>query len=205
MTRKLLLFIVFFLIFLAISLVFLQDLIWEFIAVPLAYLIWIGKLFFKSLDQKALWISFLIISLITSVLSLNISSKRTLETIFVRGARVKGVLLWKERLEDTKRGEYLRWRLAQHLSTMVLEGVAYRHGLTFDQAKKKLRDGALEIPETIRTYLEASQKMPVITGRLKRLLTPTESPLDIDPEMIVEYLETDLEITARDLHVDELK
>jgi len=197
MNRRIFIIIGLSVILIVVTLLFLQDLVREVVIVPLSYAIWYGKLIYESFDQEAIWVSFLIIFVVIAILSMNISRKRTISTDHFRGTSAKGVHLWRERLQDTKRGEYLKWRLAQRLSVMIIEAQAYRYGLTTAQIEEMLNNGTLEIPDAIRAYLRASQNPPSFTGKIASYFFSTEEyPLDLDPEKIADFLENDLEIVS---------
>jgi len=181
-------------LFLAIILTLIaKDILQDFIFMPLAYLFWIGKLIFESFDQRAIWIAFLIVSTVSAVIftyPIFQVRLRHKETTLDNKNRI---MLWKERLEATDRGEYLKWRLAQHLGTMIADTIAYQEGFTRDQIILRLLSGKLNLPPDIQAYLLAAHKAHSFTDQLSDQLVSltgsTRTALDLEPERIAGIIE----------------
>lgn len=181
--------------------VLLVDLAREAVAIPVWYLIFVGNLVLGFLPQPLLWSLFLAIVLLIAVKSLTrrrkhaAKGRRKIEVIYP--GRVRALLRW---IQNADEGVYFKQRLAQHLGKLAVETQAYRERLAPGSIKQRLDN--LDAPPEIQAYLQAGLT-PFVqpsTGPLalfKRWLRPdtSTSPLDLDPERAVQFLEHQLEAT----------
>jgi len=104
-------------------------------------------------------------------------------------------------INRTSEGLYFKWRLAQHLLGLTLEAVAHQERTSPTLVRERLKSRGLDAPSEIEAYLHAgltpvlSTRSNLIT-RLKGAIMPTHhiSPLDLDPERVIQFLEDQLEI-----------
>jgi hypothetical protein len=107
----------------------------------------------------------------------------------------------KQAIYSTSQGDYFKWRLAQYLLNLSIEALAHRERTTPERIKQRLMSRTLEAPSEIEAYL-LTGLTPIFTKhtnlieRIKQTLglTPRISPLDLDPERVVQFLEEQLEI-----------
>ncbi len=191
MKRRLIITIALSLLLGVLVIVFRQNWINELILVPLSFLLWIGELLYRSFDQQILWISLIILLVIISWTSLKI--RRT----NLRPSRAAGELhphrieRWSKRLNDLHRGTYMQWRLAQHISNLVLDALAYQAGLTRKQIEERISQGTIDLPEEIQAYLLAARGFETSNAMSRRMLiTSVPQPLDLPPEEIAEFIES---------------
>jgi hypothetical protein len=104
-------------------------------------------------------------------------------------------------INRTSEGYYFKWRLAQHLLGLTLEALAHGERTSPNMVRERLKSGGLDAPSEIEDYLLAgmtpilSTRSNLIT-RLKDAIIPTHqiTPLDLDPERVIQFLEDQLEI-----------
>ncbi|MFP4345213.1 MAG: hypothetical protein ACLFU8_11005 [Anaerolineales bacterium] len=179
-----------------------RDLVRELIIVPLSYVAWFGDLLLQSLPPIFFWIIFLFIALRIALRSLRRPAPPAGEPEAPATLFPSPVELWAHRLRLTQVGRYSRWRLAHHLSELAAEILAHHQGLTPREARERIRDGAFEAPPEIHTYLHLGMSPQLLEGRdiVTRLLVrlglhqEPPSPLDLDPERVIAFLEEELEV-----------
>lgn len=172
------------------------------IVVPAMYILWLGDLVFQSVPQVLLWAVLLAIALLVSVRSLAKSQRRVQEVREGQRESVGQVGVWAARIEAMSRGGYYEQLLAQHLGRLFLALLGYRERLNRREVQQRLEAGELDMPPEVRAYLEAGlaweSPRPVgLFARLMRRLRPNAyaSPLDLDPERVVRFLEGRLDIS----------
>jgi len=177
----------------------LSDLTQEAVAVPIWYVIWIGQLLFNAIPQSLLWALFLTVALVIAVRSLlkRPQSKEEPAIEPIHTGQVQVLLSWIQRQEES---DYFKQRLAQHLGKLALEALAYQRRLTLSELRQHLR--SLDAPPEIRAYLQAglaptpSRPISLASRLLHSLgLRRTTSPLDLDPEIVVQFVERQLGAT----------
>jgi hypothetical protein len=177
----------------------LPDLTQEAVVVPIWYVIWIGQLLFHAIPQSLLWALLFAIALVVAVRSLlkhpQFEEKPEIEPIYTGQVRV--LLRWIQHHEER---DYFKQRLAQHLGRLTLETLAHQRRLTLGEIRWHL--GSLDAPPEIQAYLEAglTPMPPRPDGLLSRLLhglglRRVTSPLDLDPEIVVQFAERQLGTT----------
>src|SRR5215207_7651304 len=60
---------------------------------------------------------------------------------------------WSRWLHNSRRDDHSRWRLAQKLSLLAIETLAFREQCSPQEISRRLRDGSLDIPPQVRAYL----------------------------------------------------
>ena len=162
---------------------------------------WFARLYMDSLPQPILWAVFIAIAIVIAARSLlkpRGTPEATSEAARVRVGRVHNLM---RAINRTSEGLYFKWRLAQHLLGLTLETLAYRERTSPNQVRERIKSGWLDAPSEIEAYLLAgltpvlSTRSNLIT-RLKQVIMPTHptSPLDLDPERVIQFLEAQLEI-----------
>ncbi len=180
----------------------LRDLVRELIVVPLSYVAWFGDLLLQSLPPIFFWIILIFIALRIALRSLRRPDPPEEEPKAPAVVYPSPVGLWTHRLRLTQIGRYSRWRLAHHLSELAAEILAHQQGITPREARDRIRDGEFEAPPEIHTYLHLGMSPQLLEGRdtITRLLVrlglrqEPSSPLDLDPERVIVFLEDQLEV-----------
>jgi hypothetical protein len=200
-TRKRLLLLGLVLLLAAPLVLVLRDFAREAIVVPLLYVLWLGRLLFRSIPQPLLWSLFLTLVLFVAVRSLG---RRGGSAGGMREAEEEypgRVWVWARRIQLAARGDYSRWRLAHYLRKLILDVLAHRERLTPEQLKRRLGTGEVDAPPAVQAYLRAGLMLmpsgPIgLFSRLRQQLRSRArtSPLDADLESAVQFLENQLEV-----------
>ena len=178
----------------------LGDFIHHNIILPIANIlnkfIWVVQLFIESIDQVIFWISFLIIALLIASGSLFNPAKVSHppgKSALIHKSRFA---IWQERIKNLHRGDYFKWRLAKNLGGLALEAIAFRQGITVDQALIHLKEKQLDVPDEICAYIIAGQRSSPfkedtlsVRGRKSR---NSLLPLELDPGILLDFLDTQL-------------
>jgi len=162
---------------------------------------WFVRLYMDSLPQPILWAVFISIAIVVaarSMLKRRSTPEVTSEAARLRMGRVHNLM---QAISRTSEGLYFKWRLAQHLLGLTLEMLAHQERTSQDRVRERLKSGGLDAPSEIEAYLLAgltpvlSTRSNLIT-RLKQAIMPTHriSPLDLDPDRVIQFLEDQLEI-----------
>lgn len=174
----------------------LQDFLRETIVVPLLYAYWFVRLYLESLPQSLLWALFMGAALV--MVAKGLSLNRTTFRKERRGWETESlgkIEAWVERVRLARRGNYFKLRLARRLADFSLEALAHRERLTPEEIQKQLQSGRLPIPEEMKAYLQAGLSLEIKnagSGDTKRLRTPKASPLQLNPERVIQFLEDEL-------------
>lgn len=173
---------------------FFRDLIREIVIMPATYFLWLTKMIFESFNQQAIWISLIIVATIIIFSTLSPISERQRKKHTDSYEPLNRVAQWANRLHDIDRGDYLKWRLAQHLSKLTIETLAYRNGMTVEQVTKELEIGNLYTTPKIHSYLKAAHNSKQIPTSQNHILKKKKTSfLDLDIEHLITYLEKLLE------------
>ena len=162
---------------------------------------WFARLYLDSLPQPILWAVFIAIAIVIAARSLlkrRSAPEVTSEAKRLRMGRVRNLM---QAISRTSEGLYFKWRLAQHLLGLTLEALAHQERSSPNLVRERLKSGGLDAPSEIEAYLLAgltpvlSTRSSLIT-RLRQAIMPTHriSPLDLDPESVIQFLEDQLEI-----------
>ena len=169
---------------------FWQELIRELILLPFSYLVYFGGLIYRSFDQQALWTTLVILVLIIAWLSLRLRQDLSRTASDVKDQIPPRIAIWGKRLKDVHRGTYMQWRLAQHMSNLILDALNYRTGLTREPIDKNISAAAFDLPDEIQAYLVAAHGFKVSNSMSRRMIfSSVPQPLDIPPEEIAEFIE----------------
>ncbi len=169
----------------------LQNFIGETIVGPLLYLLWVGRLIFASIPQVVIWGLFFIIALLIAGRSLY-QKQPPLRRIRRPPPPDQGrIERWAKLIHQADQENYYRWQLAQHLRKLTLEAVAHEERLTAKQVQQHLADNKLNLPPDIQAYFQASTiSFTHFSEPTRRPWSrTTTSPLDLDPERVVRFLE----------------
>ena len=173
----------------------LQEFIGEVIVSPLLYIFWFGYLIFETIPQVVIWGLFIFLALLMSGRSLfrGLAPSRPARH---RPTENKGrIESWQKLIEAAQRKTYYRWQLAQPLRELTLNILAHHQHQELEQIQQRLREERLELPPEINNYLQAS----IVS--FSHFVVPTPgygskppvSPLELEPERIIQFLEDKFE------------
>jgi hypothetical protein len=173
----------------------------EILLSSLLRLSWLARLYLDSLPQPILWAVFIAITIVIAARSL--LKRRSIPEVISKAARFRmgRVHNLMQAISRTSDGLYFKWRLAQYLLGLTLEALAHQERTSPNLVRERLKSGGLDAPSEIEAYLLAgltpvlSPRSSLIT-RLRQAIMPTHriSPLDLDPERVIQFLEDQLEI-----------
>ncbi len=169
----------------------IRNFIREFVVIPLLYVVWIGRIVFDTIPQTAFWGCFLVMALLIASVSLLKNRKPQSRIHEVKTVQLGRVETWAKLIRQATQEDYYQWRLAQPLRELIVETLAHEARLTSKQIKQRLRADQLDLPAEIHAYLQASLRSlsylsaPRFRFRSRR----RASPLNLDPESVVQFLE----------------
>ncbi|HEY5732063.1 MAG TPA: hypothetical protein VIS72_18610 [Anaerolineales bacterium] len=180
-------------IVIAILLAFpLRDAVYEAVIVPIAYLLWVLRLYYRSVHQSIWWFAALLIVLVTLSRSL-LPAAKFRERIRLKPrpviGQVESLSVWMKR---TERGIYFKWLVANRLGKIAHEILSQRMG----GMKRSFFDpltGPDWMPDApVQQYLETGLKGSFADyPQTPRIFSkPVQTPLDHDMNDVIEYLES---------------
>jgi hypothetical protein len=175
--------------FLALVLAFpLRDMVWAYIVVPLAYLWWQLIRVYHVFPQQIYWIVLLMLFIYIVAWSFT-GWKPGRAAQLYKQKHVRGPIeSLSGYIAQGNRGVYFRWRIARSLG-LIATGILEMRGVRFGRVKKL--EGRGWNPSTdVQEYLDAGLNK----GFASFPLGARRTPLDVELEDVISYLEIQLEI-----------
>jgi hypothetical protein len=199
MMRRRLLIIGIILIISAVLAILMADFFRQNLIIPIAQFLnrffWIIRFFIESVDQVIFWISFLIIALIIAGASLFNPARIISAEEFAVPKHKSRIAVWRGRIENLHRGDYFKWRLAKNLGELAIDVIAFRHGISSDQALSLLEEQQLDMADDIRAYVLAGQRSSPLKNdsiTIGNRIRSNTSPLELAPDVLLDFLDTQL-------------
>ena len=188
-----------------------RDVLRSMVLIPLAYMIFVFRLITGSVSQQTVWISFVVFSSLIAIISLAARRDLQLEEPPVELKYPTRLQTWIETVNRYEHSPYFKWNLAQDLSNLLIEAIAYHQGTSRLNILQQVQSGNIDLPEEIIKYLKISQKpfnhtwnshadnsnwlLRFWQTKIKHDIPDTsKSVLDIEHEKIINYLENYLTI-----------
>lgn len=179
----------------------LRDAVYQIIVVPIAYIFWVLGLYYRSYSQAIIWAIFIAATLVFLLGSLlgggrRGKSEKLPEYSFEGPVEDLSILLGKAR-----KGIYYRWRVANRLSKLARDLLAQREGLEPKEVQQNNLTGRdWSPPHNVDMYFQSGlfdsfSSFPRPRWWLFKSAEPT--PLDLDVEEVVEYLEEQMRTTEK--------
>ena len=172
----------------------------DLVVVPLLFLWWTVQVLYSSIPQALLWGVFVVIAVL--LVAKNFPSSNAMPLPIAPQTDTPGrVTDWSRWLHNARRDAHSRWRLAQRLSQLATETLAFREQCSPQEISQRLNDGSLDIPPQLRAYLRAGSMPYWPKSKLRRRFgRPAQDiahadPLDLDPQLVIEYLEETVQHT----------
>ena len=164
---------------------FMRDVVYDLIIVPLAYLMWLGKIYYTAIPQIFLWGLLVLLLFIAVTWNFIPESRPSRRKELKRNppeGQVEALTLW---IQKAQKGNYFKWQLAYRLGRIARR-------INESDGKQAQR---VEGTEALEKYFDAGLNnsfvdFPTPRNRF-RLHAPT--PLDMDPKVAVDYLESQME------------
>lgn len=197
-----------FLVVLALAAAF-QDILREIVLIPVLYVIWVGKLAFRGLDQRCIWSVLLFLAILFSQVLLRPSRRPPplVRPASRREAPAGRIHFWREQVRAASGKLFARRYRSSDLRQLVTHVLAYRQHTTADKVMKEIRTGQLDIPSQVCYALclddreDDASKSIRLPGRIQRwldwVLGRTENSLlrpNPNLEQTADYLESLMEV-----------
>ncbi|MFZ1752095.1 MAG: hypothetical protein WBO46_00045 [Caldilineaceae bacterium] len=171
----------------AILVISLDNFLQEMVIQPILFTLWFVGLVLSSLHQSVFWGVLLFVALVLILRSLG-RSERLPKTVPEKRYPSQGqVRRWMGLLERAENQRFARWNLAQSLRKLTQDI------LSPDERRDKQRAPIeLTLPSDIADYFDAKLPPAQSLGLRQRLQTKPSQPshpLDLDPEVVVDFLE----------------
>lgn len=169
-----------------------RNFVREVIIIPLLYIVWLGRFVVEAIPQTGLWSCFLIFFALILAVGL-VDKQQRKSTLYLAGDVDEGrVAGWIKLIQQAEKDHYFKWRLAQRLQKVALNVIAHQQGQSLKRTRQQLRQAELDIPPELQAYFQASlQSLGHLPARRRffRPGPPAASPLDLDPEHVIQFLE----------------
>jgi hypothetical protein len=181
------------------------------VIVPLAYLIFVFRLIAGGIGQKNIWIAFVVLSTFIAIINLAMRPKPHSKKITTENKYPTRLQNWINSIKRKERSQYFKWNMSQNISSLFIETIAYHHDTSPDQVTQQILSGRIDLPSDILEYLQISLKPFARSGIVNQIPrnklaqiwaivfnqpppVTKKSPLDINFERIISYLEEYLSI-----------
>jgi hypothetical protein len=169
----------------------LRDVIQRDVILPLAYLWWLFKLYYRAIPQLILWV-LLVLSVFVSMFRLipikNLFRRRVKIEQKPAVGPIESVALW---IKKSPGGVYYKWLVANRLGKLARE--------LLDQREGRIRKGFTRLsgrdwnpPHEVDAYLETG-----LNGSFADFPQPRwwakPTRLDVNPQQVIDYLENEME------------
>jgi hypothetical protein len=175
----------------------IQDFVRQVLLYPLAYLYWSLRLIYEAIPGLVWWSIILGLLLLLSLRSMSRKGEPPSAALKIKGQFPSRPQAWMRWMNKKNQGEYFKWQLAREISALALVGFASRDRQTPAGARAELLAGRLDLPPKIQAYLIAGSLPNSYSQYIDlkpQLVRPgTGSPLELEPEEIVAFLEAELE------------
>lgn len=176
----------------------LQGVVHKMIVAPAMRLGWLLGILYRSIQQFWLWGGLMVVIFLITLLSFtNIPPPRWR---FIRREKPEPgpIEALAEKIQKKDQGIYFKWRLANRIGFMVRDWLAYRGEHQKKWQANKLESRGWEPGEAIQEYLIVGLKGSFADYPTSRIpfRKPPPTPLDIDPNKALDYLESQMEAAS---------
>jgi hypothetical protein len=164
---------------------FLRDAIYDLVVVPLAYFLWIARFYYLAIPQWMLWIVLLVVIFVAVAWNLvpEVKASSPEERRRERSeGQVEALAVW---IRKARQGYYFKWQLANRFGQIA------RRLDESDDRRAELVSGHPAVEQYFDAGLNHSfVDYPTPSNRFQKR-KPT--PLDVDPRVVADYLESQME------------
>jgi hypothetical protein len=165
------------------------------------FVVWYLNLVLRGFHQALFWGLFLALAVAIALLTLA-RGARFHRRAAARAAPAPGPVQQLARsIRLTRQGHYFKWSLGRDLGALVVEALDGEEGLDQEAKRKLLERADRSMPPEVRAYVDAAMwgtyaEQAEPRARWLRFLPKPRppSPLDLDPAVVAEYLERQLEV-----------
>lgn len=171
-----------------------RTLIYQTIIVPMAYLWWTAGLYYRLVPQAFVWVALILIILFTAGRSLLMEIPSQVNTGLAPKAVAGPVETLSVLLHKRRRGIYYKWLIANRLGELTRELLDQREGQKSVKRFVRIIERDWNPPEEISAYLEVGLNGSFADYPRGRWMRPRSTPLDENPQDVIEYLESEMEL-----------
>ena len=164
---------------------------------PLVYFWWVLGIYYNSFPQAVLWIILVGVIILIEIGSFSAEGSTSDGKRDVRKpvqGPTESLAGWFLRAPD---GLYFKWLIAQRLGKLSRELIAFNARQAAPSAHEALRGPGWDPPDEVAAYLEVRPERFLRRLPASALVLPASrpTPLDLDPETAIDYIESTLEKT----------
>ena len=170
----------------------LRDAIQELVILPLAYLWWLVKLYYRAVPQIVLWVLLVLVVFVSMIRLVSIKNlfrrKQKIEQKPVAGP-IENIALW---IKKSPGGIYYKWLVANRLGKVARE--------LLDQREGRVRKGFARLsgkdwnpPYDVDAYLETGLNGSFADFPQSHWWKIKPTRLDVNPQQVIDYLENEME------------
>lgn len=166
-----------------------QDFVQQVVVRPVLYTVWFVSLLIQSFPEVVLWAGFILFMFFAASSSLK-KGREEGPSDWQSGVKNTGpVEKWARLLENAQTSGFSKWRLAQEFKRLHQKLQS-----PIEAGKEVISTRVdLKLPVKIEAFYELPQpSQNPIWGRLKRAEEESKTPLDLDPEIVIGFLEENL-------------
>lgn len=175
---------------------FLRGWINDKVIIPLAYLWWRIGLYYHFVPEDRWWAMVII-----AICFMALASLRDSEWFFhnlnqdiqqpVLGP-VEELMIW---IMKSRRNDYYKWLIANRLGKLARSFLIQREGNDVQSWDGSLNGSAWNPPEAVGAYLKSglNRHFANVRSSSESSPRPHSAPLDLNPQQVVEYLESQME------------
>ncbi len=168
----------------------------QLVVIPLAYMLWLLRLFYRSIDQAFWWIGIVLVALIVVGSSLLPEIKPKWKKIDLTREERGGVESLARAIQKSQNGIYFKWSVANRLGRLAQQMLSLReHGKPRSTVAPLAADGWTP-PDEVQRYLEKGLRGSFAefpNSNWNYFSPPAKSSLDHDVDEVVEFLESKME------------
>ena len=172
---------------------FLQGVIRFILIVPLADLWWALEVFYRSIPQTACWLMLVVLAVMIAVGSLSglFNGERARRSKKRHDRGPVEDLAWF--IGQRKRSRYFRWHVARRLGHLAADILARSDQPVGLSATNILGGKEWQPSDDIQKFLESGLRRYEPPSRNQNAISTEDKVLDVDPQEVVAYLETQME------------
>jgi hypothetical protein len=189
MKRYLLALVIASILFTVILAIWFGDFVDRVVVQPVAYIIFILRVVVGSFHQGVLWISFIVIALLTALMILVPRLASPSKPEDKEWDYPDRIHTWERHIQAMNQGDYIRISLDDHIADLILDALSYRERTRGDEVLKQFRNGDLALPPQIHHLIMA--------GFQPSLLDETEK-YQYQIEEIVRFIESRVDLSHLD-------
>ena len=165
--------------------VWFDDFVDQVFLQPLAYLIFVGQVVFRSFHQGVVWISFIVIAVLIDVLVLVPEMSPPSKPKDKEWDYPDRVHIWERHISAMNEGSYLRISLEDHLADLIIDALSYHNGERAEVLIQQFRAGEIVLPSEVHFLVLAGYQPSLLDEKIK---------YQYHPEEIIQFLESQIDV-----------